>query len=412
MIFFYTFKTAVNALASHKTRSVLTILGIVIGITAIMLVMSLGGSAKDLILSQIQGLGSQTIFVEPGREPKGPADFTEIFTDSLKPRDVTALLNPANVQGISAMAPSVIQATSISSEDETVRMSIMGTDASIAEILDLYAEKGVFFGSEDVKQRSSVAVLGSEAKDKLFGKKSAIGEKIKIKGKPFRVVATLPPKGQVGFVDVDHLIAIPYTTAQEYIMGISYFNVIMMRAESENAVSRVAKEVELTLREQHGITDPDKDDFHVMTQVNTAERVGTVTDILTILLASVAAISLLVGGIGIMNIMLVSVTERTPEIGLRKALGATDQNVMIQFLCEAVLLTLIGGVIGILIGTFLSFLTSFVLSRFVGLDWGFTFPVSATALGLLVSSVVGLVFGLYPAQQAARKHPIEALRYE
>jgi putative ABC transport system permease protein len=196
------------------------------------------------------------------------------------------------------------------------------------------------------------------------------------------------------------------------LLGTDYYNEILEQAETEEMVPQVVRDIEATLRESHNIDDPDKDDFHVVTQQEAADMVKTITGVLTLLLMSVAAISLLVGGIGIMNIMLVSVTERTREIGLRKAIGATNKDIITQFLMEAVLLTALGGVIGILCGGGMSFLISLVLSKAVGLNWVFVFPVSAAIVGLIVASFVGLVFGLYPARQAAKKSPMEALRYE
>ena len=204
----------------------------------------------------------------------------------------------------------------------------------------------------------------------------------------------------------------PYTTAKEAIFGIKYFHRFIVQADSEENVSRTVEDIEETLRSSHGITDPTKDDFFVETQADLAARLSTITDVLTLLLVSIAAISLLVGGIGIMNIMLVSVTERTREIGLRKAIGATNRDILTQFLLEAVILTGLGGLAGIFLGAILSVAVGFILSQFVGLPWAFSFPALAAFLGLLVSGAVGLVFGIYPARQASLKSPIEALRYE
>jgi putative ABC transport system permease protein len=195
-------------------------------------------------------------------------------------------------------------------------------------------------------------------------------------------------------------------------LGIKYFNRIIVEADSEANVNLTAEDIKITLRNSHNITDPDKDDFFVETQADAMKTVGTITNVLTLFLISVAAISLIVGGVGIMNIMLVSVTERTREIGLRKALGATRKNILTQFLLESITLTTIGGVIGILLGASFSFLASLVLSRYLALNWSFTFPLSASIIGIAVSAAVGLIFGLYPARQAAKKSPIEALRYE
>ena len=213
-------------------------------------------------------------------------------------------------------------------------------------------------------------------------------------------------------LDVDNTIITPYTTAQKYLSGMKYYHEIIIKAKSEEVVPQTVKDIEITLRDLHNITDPAKDDFHVITQEDIAQRVGTVTSILTVFLAAIAAISLVVGGIGIMNIMLVSVTERTREIGLRKALGATTKNILIQFLLESVILTCLGGVIGIALGVFFSFVASLILTKVVGTGWQFAVSIKAIALGLGVSAFVGLLFGLYPSSQASKKSPIEALRYE
>lgn len=408
----YSIVTAFNGLRAHKSRSALTILGIVIGITAIILMMSIGEGAQNLILNQIRGMGSRTISIEPGREPKGVADITSFMTDSLKEKDLEALKNPANVPGLGEIAPIVFQNAVVSYSTEATRTNILGTSDSIAKIFEIYPAEGNFFTNDDIKQKSGVAVIGSETKKTLFGSSAALGENIKIKGKTFRVIGIIAPKGQIGFLNIDELVAVPYSTAQKYLFGINYFNAMSAQAKEEKNISRVVEDIKLTLRQSHNITDPEKDDFHVMTPEDAAQRAGAVTGILTALLVSIAAISLVVGGVGIMNIMLVSVTERTREIGLRKALGATKNDILTQFILEAMILTSIGGILGITLGALFSFAASIILSRIVSPDWTFSFPVSAAIIGLAVSSAIGLAFGLYPARQASLKNPIEALRYE
>jgi len=412
MTFRNSLKTAVKGLRANKSRSALTILGIVIGITSIILIMSLGKGAEDLILNQVRGLGAATIIIEPGREAQGPSDFGSLFTDSLKDREVEALSKPSNVPGVEGLTPMVVLSTTVSFENEVDSFMILGAAPLLAEIVDVYPEFGQFFSDEQVQQLSAVAVIGSEVKEKLFGPSEALGQNIKIKNKVFKVIGISPKKGQVGMLDVDNSIIVPYTTALKYLSGMNYYHQILVKAKSEQIVPQTVEDIEATLRELHDITDPSKDDFQVATQEDIAQRVSMVTSILTIFLAAIAAISLVVGGIGIMNIMLVSVTERTREIGLRKALGATTRNILTQFLLESVILTLLGGVIGIILGVFDSFIASLILTKALGSTWQFTVAVQAILLGLGVSAFVGVVFGLYPAQQASKKSPIEALRYE
>ncbi len=407
-----TFKTAVKGLLTHKSRSVLTILGIVIGITAIMLVMAVSQGAKDLILSQIQGLGSQTIIVRAGREPRGPSDFASIFTASLKDREVAALKNPAFVRGVVAVAPNVIGSGTALYGSETKNASLLGTTPDILQALEIQPRYGSFFNESDVAGRTSVAVLGSQVKQDLFGDSDAVGETIKFYDRNFKVVGVFDKIGQIGAFDIDSNIIIPVSTANQYLLGSDHYTVIMVRVQSEAIVEQAADDIRLTIRELHGITNPDKDDFFVATQADLAARVGTITGILSALLLSVAAISLVVGGIGIMNIMLVSVTERTREIGLRKAVGATTSDILKQFLIESVLLTSAGGVIGISLGAFLSFIVSIVLTNFLAVNWRFAFPINGALIGFGVAALVGLVFGIYPARQASLKSPIEALRHE
>ncbi|MBI5787002.1 MAG: ABC transporter permease [Candidatus Niyogibacteria bacterium] len=408
-------QTSFAGLKTNRSRSALTILGIVIGITAIILVVSVGQGAQDLILNQIQALGSKTIVVLPGREPSGPTDpsvIDSLFSDSLKEREMKALENKSNAPFVKNIMPIVFGAESGIYEGETFRLTMIGTSELAAEIFDLSPEEGGFFTADDIRGRTDVAVIGSKVKEELFGQSQALGERIKIKGRNFRVIGILPTKGQVSFFNFDETVLVPYTTAQTYVFGIKHFNRLVVEAESEEFINQTVKDIEITLRNLHNITDESKDDFFIETQADIAERVSTVTNILTLFLATIAAISLLVGGIGIMNIMLVSVTERTREIGLRKAVGATSKNILLQFLLEAVFLTATGGVIGIALGSALSFAVSVVLSRFIGLNWTFSFPFFAAFLGFLVSSLVGLAFGIYPARQASLKSPIEALRYE
>jgi len=405
-------KTAVTGLKSNKGRTFLTLLGIVIGISAIITIMAVGDGAEQLILKQVEGMGANSLFIDPGREPEGPSDFAGMYSDSLKIKDVEALMKPSNVQGVDEVGPMVIYSNTVTYENETKRATVLGSSELIAEILEIEVVQGSFFNDEDIKQKAKVAVIGSEIKNDLFGDKNAIGEKIKIKGYSFKIVGVLATKGKASFFDADNTIVTPYTTVQQYLLGNNYFHEIVVRVEEGSNISRVKRDIEYTLRESHGITDPDKDDFYVATQEDAAEKVQTIMGVLTSLLLVVAAISLVVGGIGIMNIMLVSVTERIKEIGLRKALGATEKDILIQFLLEAVIVTGMGGLIGVILGAFFSFIAAQILSYAMGQPWGFSFPFSAAIVGTLVSAIVGLIFGIYPAYKAAKKDPVEALRHE
>ncbi len=413
MSLIYIFKSAVIGLKTHKSRSVLTILGIVIGITAIILVMSLGEGMQNLILSQIQGqVGSKVIEIAPGRQPKGPTDFLSMFSDSLKQKDLEALSKKSNVPHAEKIMPLVFGSESVVYGSETYQATLYGMTDAATKMYGINAGEGRFFTEDEVKGYADVVVIGSGVKEELFPNEEGIGQKVKIKGKNFRVIGILEKKGQGMLIGFDETVLIPYTTTQQYILGIKYFHHLIVEADSEENVEKTVEDIKITLRNSHNITDPEKDDFHATSQADAMETVSTITSILTLFLAAVAAISLLVGGVGIMNIMLVSVTERTREIGLRKAVGATEKNILIQFLLESITLTIIGGIIGIILGALFSLITSLILSQVLAVTWAFAFPVQAALLGLGVSALVGLIFGLYPARQASMKSPIEALRYE
>lgn len=407
-------RLAFRGVTAKPSRMFLTLLGIAIGVAAVMLVVSMGNSTQELILGEIRGLGADTFVVQAGREVEGPNDFTEtLLSDSLKERDVDALLKKANAPHITDVAPLVVVAGSVSYGNDTFQPQIIGGSAEFfAEVYDVYPEVGIPFGEDEIKQKAFEAVIGYKVKQELFGESNALGEKITIKGQKFRVTGVLPKKGQVAFVNFDDTIIIPYSTAQTYLLGITHFFEFVIRVDDPANLARTVNDVEVTLRESHRLEAGDTNDFKVRTPEALIEQVGTILSILTIFLSSVVGIALVVGGVGIMNIMLVSVAERTREIGLRKAIGATDGDILMQFLLEAVLLTLFGGAVGVIAGGFIAYGASSAIRHFTSLSWTFVFPFTAAIGALAFSCVIGLVFGIYPARKASRKSPMEALRYE
>lgn len=414
----YILKTAVVGLKTNKARSFLTMLGVIIGIASVVAMMSLGAGAQNLIVGQIMSIGSNTIFIEPGSfDPKEQsmmqAQVEQMEIKTLKVSDAEAI---EELSTIEKAAPAVMGTGRVLHENIDKKITFLGTTPASFEI----EGTGVILGREmqesDVRAQARVALLGHQISEDLFGEDNPIGQKIRIKKTNFIVIGVLEETGDQMFFNLNDIIYIPVTTAQSFLTGGDHVNQIIAKAKSEKDIDESVRNIRLLLRERHDIYNPEgnltKDDFRVMSQVEAANMLEQVTSIFTLFLSSVAAIALIVGGIGIMNIMLVSVTERTREIGLRKAVGAKKKDILWQFLSEAVLLTVIGGIIGVILGIVLSFLGGIALGRMLGTDWGFFISVKAIGLGFGVSSMIGLVFGIYPARKAARLSPIEALRYE
>lgn len=415
MSFKDTIKTALWGLRANKVRSFLTILGITIGITAIILISSLGSNTERIIVGELSGLGADTLVIRPGKEPSGPTEFVELlFSDSLKKRELEEILKKDKVPSLISASPEILVPGSVSYRNETFKPLILGFSAEfMSDVLNLKIADGRVFDEREIRNTSSVAVIGSRVKEELFGEENAIGKNIQIKNRKFRVVGVYAPRGQVVFFDVDEIVIVPYTAAQAYLTGINYFSQIVARAKSPELVDRAMFEITQTLRELHNIDDPEKDDFSVQTQQGAINQITNIVSAFTIFLSFVVAIALIVGGIGIMNVMLVSVTERTKEVGLRKALGATKNNILMQFLMEAVLLTSIGGLFGVIFGEILSFGASFAIARFLGTSGlAVGFPLYAAFLGIGSAVIIGLIFGIYPARKASLKSPIDSLRYE
>ncbi len=413
-------KTALTGLQTNKVRSILTILGIVIGISAVTTALSIGGGAEKLILSQISSLGSNNIFIEPGAwsERMERGSFVEGSTEeaqikTLKYSDAKAL---KRLPLIKNSVPFAYGVDRIVANGEDKKVSFLGTDHTAQLLTNDEVIYGRNLTQEDVVGMKRVVVLGYNVWQDLFGDNDPVGDSVRIKKTKFRVIGVLEEKGPQAFANQDDSISVPITTAQNLLLPDDSLRFIVTQAQNEKLIEPTVTQIRNVLRTRHNINnptnDPAKDDFKVVTQKDAERIVGNVTGIFTVLVASIAAISLVVGGVGIMNIMLVSVSERTKEIGLRKAVGAKKKDILLQFLFEAVLLTLAGGILGIILGSLLSYVGSIAFRYILGSSWGFFVPFKAFLLGFGVSFVVGMTFGLYPARKASRLSPIEALRYE
>ncbi|MGB9591517.1 MAG: ABC transporter permease [Candidatus Kryptoniota bacterium] len=402
------FYEALESLSSNKLRSSLTILGIVIGVAAVIAMISIGRGAENSITGSIQGIGTNLLFVFRG----GSADVRNPKPITLG--DVNAISDPFQAPSVAHVAAILQGQAKVTYAGESQVTTVEGVTPEYAIVRNYHTTEGEFISEEHMLGRSSVALLGPDIADKLFGRKSGIvGETVRIEGQPFRVIGVLESKGGSSFSNQDDRVLIPLTTAQTRLFHRSsrdQVDLLMVEAISADAVPSASDQVAQILRYRHK-TKIGEDDFTILTQQDFLDTARTITNILTIFLGGIAAISLLVGGIGIMNIMLVSVTERTREIGLRKALGARKIDIMVQFLTESAALSLVGGVIGILLG----WAISYVVGRIAAANNANINPsigIDTILLATLFSTAVGLFFGLYPANRAASLEPVEALRYE
>jgi putative ABC transport system permease protein len=403
-------KIAFQSLTANKLRSFLTMLGIIIGVGAVVAMLAIGTGAQDSVIQSVQEIGSNLIIVVPGNKEGEQQGFEQMLGDdkdaeALKIKDAKAIEKEANL--ISGAAPVILSSSVVSYLNKNTRASVYASSEKAEDIYSFEMEKGIFFSSSDVANSSNVVVLGQTIIDELFGNIDPIGEIIKVDGKNFTVIGTIKSKGTDQFGnDQDNVVSMPITTAQNKLYGIDHINMIFAQSISEEDIDEASEEIEKILRRQHNIGPGQQNDFTIRTQTQILDIVGTITSIFTITIASIASISLLVGGIGIMNIMLVSVTERTREIGIRKAIGAKNKDILIQFLIESVVLSITGGIIGIIFAV----AVSIILNKFTILTTSITaYPI---ILAITFSTVVGLFFGIYPAMRAARLNPIEALRHE
>ncbi len=396
------FITALLALRANILRTALTMLGIIIGIASVILIISLAQGATSSITSQISSLGSNLIFVVAGSFTPGQPPTS---STTLTYADAQAIAKLRHIAAISAVAQTKQQ---VVANGLNTNVSINGVQEGYQVAQNITMDKGVFISADDENGLARVAVLGPQVVKDLFGEGvDPKGQSIEIGNKFFRVIGVAAAKGSSGFSNPDDSVYIPVTTAQTILLGQNYVSEILVDADDPSQVDKTNDAIVQLLTDRHKITDPKLVDFTMRTAKDALTTLNAVTGILTAMLAGIGGISLLVGGIGIMNIMLVTVTERTKEIGLLKAIGAKRKDILTQFLIESVVLTLAGGVVGIALGTSLAYL----LSTFA-LHVPFVFQASSVMLAVGVSTLVGVTFGIYPAQRAARLSPIDALRYE
>jgi len=403
------FLEALESISGNKLRSGLTVLGIVIGVAAVIAMLAIGRGAQESITGSISGIGTNLLFVF-----RGGADQSIRNTRPITLGDADAIDDPFSSPSIEAVAPILQANREITFGGEHTTVEVDGVTPTYFPVRNYELSEGEFINEEHLLGRSSVVLIGPEAADTLFGRHDGItGETIRIDGQPFRIIGVLASKGGGAFGSEDNRVLIPFSTAQARLIRRNtrdQVDVLLVQAVSAETVPMATEEISQILRQRHA-TAVGADDFTVFTQQDLLTTFASITGILTVFLGGIAGISLLVGGIGIMNIMLVSVTERTREIGLRKALGARKRDILIQFLTESSLLSLIGGIIGVMFGWLISFAVGqiaaanqTVFTPVVGLD--------AVTLATLFSAAVGLFFGIYPANRAASLEPVEALRYE
>lgn len=397
-----------SALSSNKVRSGLTMLGIVIGISSVIAMLAIGQGAQSSIQSSIQSIGSNLIIVMPGAQ-RGPGVMVSAGRGSAKSltmEDYKAI--SSQISSINGVAPEVSGRYQVVFKGQNTNTSITGTVPAYQTVRNVQVAEGSFVSDQNVQTGAKVAVIGPTTRDDLFGidAGNVVGQKIRIKQVEFKIIGITASKGGSGMGNQDDVIYIPITTAQRYFSGDEYVSTISIAAASADVATQVQQDVTNLLLERHKIKDSTLADFNIMNQADIVSAASSITQIFTILLGSVAGISLVVGGIGIMNMMLTTVTERTREIGLRKAIGAKRRDISLQFLIESVALTFTGGVIGVILG----WLVSFTITYFGVLQTQVSLFSVLLAFG--VSATIGIVFGYYPARRAAKLNPIQALRFE
>ncbi len=401
-----TLQETYEALTGNKVRTGLTVLGIIIGIASVIAMVSIGQGAQSSIQSSIQSIGSNLIMVYPGAQRGIGQQVNQGFgsAQSLKSADA---LEIKLIPGVVAVAPELSKRYQVTVAGKNTNTQIIGTVPSYPDIRNVQIDLGSFFTQQNVNSLSRVSVLGSGTRDILFGSSTdPVDKTVRINKLEFKVIGVTKSKGGTGFGSSDEVIYIPISSQQKFLVGSDHYSLVSVQAEDATTMAEIQANITTALLASHRISDPQSADFSILNQSDIVATASSVTQIFTLLLASVAGISLVVGGIGIMNMMLTTVTERTREIGLRKAIGAKRKDISRQFLIESIALTFVGGVTGVILGWLIAF--------------GFTYfgviqtqvSISSILLAFGVSTVIGIVFGYYPARRAAGLNPIEALRYE
>ena len=398
------FLMAWASLIANKLRSLLTMLGIIIGVAAVIALVSIGNGVKQDIENSISSLGSNLLVVLPGAPRTPGARSSQGSMKSLKISDYEAI---AKLEGVKAASPMTNGSYVVIYQNKNWTTSVAGVNANFQDVNNWTMTSGRFFSDKNVQNRERVAVVGQTVVKNLFADEDPVGKEIRVKNIPFRVIGVLKSKGNGTMGnDQDDTVLIPYTTSMERVEGIDYLRMVYVVAKDDEGIDRLQADIENLLRVRHNIKDTNLDDFNIQNMKSIMETVAQTTGTFTLFLGAVAAISLVVGGIGIMNIMLVSVTERTREIGVRKALGATYSVIVTQFLIEAIVISLMGGFIGIAFGI--------GASKVIGMVSGMSTVVSVPTIimSFAFSMAIGLIFGIYPARKAAKLNPIDALHYE
>jgi putative ABC transport system permease protein len=402
MLFWTIIKVALKSLSANKLRTFLAMLGIIIGVGSVISMLALGAGAQKQVMERIASMGTNLLMIHPSQ--RGSRGVMSDTSQRLKLEDLKEILQ--KVPGLYQVAPVVRGVSQVKYFNKNIRTNVIGSSMTYFPIRNYSIEKGRQFAESEVDRMARVAVIGPTTAENLFGEKNPVGETVKIKGINFSIIGVTKAKGSRGWRNPDDQVTVPYTTAMKQLFGLDYIQEIDIQAADNVALEKIQEATTAFLRRRHRLAEGIPDDFHFHNQAEIVETASEVTRTFTLLLGGIACISLIVGGIGIMNIMLVTVTERTREIGVRKAIGAKNRDILLQFLIEAVILSCLGGIIGVALGIGAAQMIE-KWTQFVTVA-----ELSSILLALFFSAAVGIFFGYYPAQRAALLDPIEALRYE